>query len=253
MKYLVTVADDFGFSPGVNDGCREAFQNGILKEMSLMMDSPATKEAVAMVLQEKIDGVGIHITLNDIVGTGKYLRTEDYQVLLAQAPQEKLVARVKEELSKFEDVLGRPPTHINGHKNCHLHPKLIQAIAEYSSAHNIFVRKSRVLSDGNSAGQDMNDELSKMGVKTTDFIFEHIAGSYEEAIEWFLADLSTVPDNTATEIFFHPARIDALLQERTSLLWERERDLRLLTDLTFREKIKEMNFTISNFQHPPLL
>ncbi len=157
MKKLIVVADDFGFTEGINRGCIEANQEGILTELSLMMDSPGTQHGIDEVLRNNISGLGIHITFNDIVGTGKYLRTPDYVKLLEQSPAEELAARVLYELRKFEDLVGRVPTHINGHHNCHLHPKILDTICEYALDHEIYVRRMVEFSDGESAGVDVTE------------------------------------------------------------------------------------------------
>ncbi|HYD35095.1 MAG TPA: ChbG/HpnK family deacetylase [Vitreimonas sp.] len=247
MKHLVLVADDFGLTPGINRGCIAAIQTGILTELSLMMDSPATAEGVKAVLDNNIHGLGIHITLHDIVGTGRYLKTDDYKQLLAEAPAATLANRVRVELQKFEELTGRIPTHINGHKNCHLHPKVIDVVNEYALQHDIFVRPLIAFSDGNSAGQDMNDVLLQRGVKLTDYIFEHIVGSFDEAQQGFVEDFTMVADNTVTEFFFHPAYVDDLLRQFSSLVGDRERDVKLLTDSEFKNQLETQGAMISGF------
>ncbi len=247
MKKLVVVADDFGFTEGINRGSIEASQQGILTEMSLMMDSPGTQHGVDQILKNDIPGLGIHITLNDIVSTGKYLRRPGYVELLEQSQPEELAARVLYELHKFEDTVGRVPTHINGHRNCHLHPKIVDTICEYALEHDIYVRRMSEFSDGESVGVDVTEQLNEQGVKLTDYIFEHIPGTYEEAYEGILADLSKVGEDSVTEVFFHPAYVDDMLRGYSSLLDERDRDRMLLTDKSFGEKIEALGFRIGNF------
>lgn len=251
MKYLVVVADDFGFTQGINKACVEAVQKGILTEMSLMMDAPASKEAIRIARQNNIPDLGIHITLHDIVGTGTYLRTSDYKKLLSESLPDKLIARVKDELQRFEQQVGRPPTHINGHKNCHLHPKIITTVSEYAAQHGIYVRRPHTLSDGNNAGADMTSELVKRSIKLTDFIFEHINASYDNAYADFLEDLENVPDKSVTEIFFHPGYVDEELSKSTSLVEGRTVDLQLLLDGGFENKIRSLGFSLTTFTHIP--
>lgn len=238
---------DFGLTEGINQGCIDSYQNGILTEMSLMMDSPATNAAAKLASENIIKGVGIHITLNDIVGTGRYLRTDDYKNLLENSSEKELSNRVNDELKKFEDLLGRIPTHINGHKNCYLHPKIIDTVSEYASKNNIYVRRYKPFSDGNSAGQDVNAAFVKNKIKITDYIFEHIVGTYDEALDGFVNDLKTLEDNTTTEIFFHPGIVDDQLRSYSSLLDDRERDLKLLKDSKFKNELINLGFNICGF------
>jgi len=46
MKRLSVNCDDFGLSPGVNDGVKQAFQAGVLSDASLMLNGPACAEAL---------------------------------------------------------------------------------------------------------------------------------------------------------------------------------------------------------------
>ncbi len=86
-------------------------------------------------------------------------------------------------------------------------------------------------------------------MKLTDYIFEHIPGTYEEAYNGILADLATVGGASVTEIIFHPAYVDDMLRGYSSLLDERDRDRKLLTDKSFRAKIDALGFEIAGFSH----
>lgn len=46
MKRLSVNCDDFGLSPGINDGVKQAFQAGVLSDASLMLNGPACAEAL---------------------------------------------------------------------------------------------------------------------------------------------------------------------------------------------------------------
>lgn len=248
MKRLITVADDFGFSSGVNRGCIEAFEKGILKEMSFMVDSPGSIEAVSLMKNYR-KHVGIHITLNDLVGTGVYLRTSDYDKLLRESPKEKLEQRVEEEFKKFEDLFGRVPSHINSHHSVHSHPKLIDVVSGYAIKNNIFVRRKRNFTDGNNVESeiDVNKLYLEKGVKMTDNVFEQIKGTYDSSYNGFIDNLQNISEGTTTELFFHPAYVDETILKYTSLTYDRERDTKLLLDESFKKSIEDLGFTISDF------
>jgi len=250
MKYLVTVADDFGFSAGLNKGCIEAYEQGILREMSFMVDYPGSEDAVKQVLAKNISGVGIHLTLNNFLKTGVYLRTPDYRDLLEKESSKKLGKRIKEELQKFEDLFGRLPTHINAHHSLHQHEKIIDFVGEYVEKHKLYVRKATHFTDGKSIDADessVNSKYKSFGAKLTDYIFEHIEGGYDDAKDGFVKDLQTVEENTVTEAFFHPAYIDEIVKKHTSLLEGRKRDLKLLKDNEFEKEILDLGFKIIGF------
>lgn len=248
MKYIVTVADDFGFSEGVNRGCIDACNNGVLKELSLMVYSFGTEQAIKLATQNNINGLGIHLTINPELSSGVYFRTADYTNLLATKNQKYLSNLVKDEIKKFEDLVGKVPTHINGHQNCFAHDKIIDTIIEYALENDIFVRRFINLGSKNSgAGNDINSKVEKSKVKITDNILEQIEGSYESAYNGFTSYLDTVEDGTITELFFHPAYVDETMRQYTSLLEERERDVKLLTDERFITDVENKGFRFVNF------
>jgi chitin disaccharide deacetylase len=250
MKQLVIVADDFGFSGGVNKGTIEAYTQGILTQMDFMVGCPGSDEAVEQILEQRIKDVGIHLSLMNLVETGKYLRTEDYEKMLDEETPQELQAKIREEFKKFEGLFDMYPTHISGHHQVHQHEKIIDAVAEYAGAHGIYVRKSARFSDGKNLNQDVlaDDKIKQAEGKITDYIFEHIVGGYEEVIEGFVNNLNIVQDNTVTEIFLHPAYLDDTLKKHTSLLDDRERDLRLLKDPNFKNQLTSMGFNITSFR-----
>lgn len=235
MKRLVIVADDFGLSSGVNKGIIESIKNGVVTEPSLMVWSLGTKEAIDTIKKIGYGQLGIHITLNNFIETGKYLHLADYEDLLNNTSEKDLREMVLAELEEFERSVGKKPTHITSHQHVHTHPKLKACIAEYGGNNGIPVRKVN------------SSEMGK--VKATDYIFSHIKGSYQEAFDGFLNDLATVEEDKTVEIFLHPGYVDEIMSKYSSLTNDRERDLKLVTDVEFKIRIEKLGFQICNYSN----
>src|ERR1700716_1093397 len=62
-RLLVINADDLGFAPGVNRGIIEAHDAGTLSSASLMVNTPAFAEGVALARTRPRPGVGLHLNL----------------------------------------------------------------------------------------------------------------------------------------------------------------------------------------------
>lgn len=63
-RLLIINADDLGFAPGVNRGILEAHAAGTLSSASMMVNTPAFDEAVALVRRDAPAlGVGLHLNL----------------------------------------------------------------------------------------------------------------------------------------------------------------------------------------------
>ncbi len=254
MKNLVVVADDFGFSPGTNKGTIESIKKGIVTEPSLMVWSPGTKEAVVQIKELGKKELGIHLTLNNLIASGKYLHTSDYVELLNNTSDRELKRLVTTEFNEFEKVVGAKPSHINSHQNIHKHRRLVNYIAEYAGKNNIPVRKANRLKSGTGFETSNEEEIIEKAfrtykVKTTDYIFSHIKGSYREVFDGFIEDLSTVEEGKTVEIFFHPGYVDEIILKYSSLTNDRKRDLNLVTDQDFKARIEKMNFKICNYSN----
>lgn len=61
---LITRADDAGTNHSANAAIREAFEKGILKNVSVMANTPAVEEAAEMLASEKALCIGLHTNLN---------------------------------------------------------------------------------------------------------------------------------------------------------------------------------------------
>src|ERR1700678_2779352 len=62
-KQLIVNADDFGFTPDVNQGIVEAHQRGILTATTLMADGEAFDDAVRLARETPALDIGCHLVL----------------------------------------------------------------------------------------------------------------------------------------------------------------------------------------------
>ncbi len=146
VRSLITVADDFGLSPLVNDAVAQAAAQGILRSASLMVAAPAAADAVARAhaLQGRLK-VGLHLVLvegpaalphADIPGlVGPDGEFPDDQVAMgfryAFSPRirRQLAAEIRAQFAAFA-ATGLPLDHANAHKHMHLHPVVAQLMIE---------------------------------------------------------------------------------------------------------------------------
>ena len=104
MKYLIVNADDFGASDGINRGVIEAHLNGILTSASLMVEEPASGEAALLRQATPELTVGLHVDLRK-----------------DRNPQDELEGQ----LARFQELMGRPPTHLDSHHAVHRDSRLL--------------------------------------------------------------------------------------------------------------------------------
>ena len=246
-KKLVVIADDYGFTESVNKGIEKAFSEGIITEISLMVNSKASKQAFSTIKKNKMKNVGIHIDFS----TGKIMHEKDYIDLFEKKSYKEVSKMFQDEIRKFERGIKKSPTHITSHKGIHGNIKLLNEIIDYAKELKIPVRRPHVdlmgitLDESNYAAEIM---MQRAGLKTTNHLFMHIKGADSVRIkEKYINDLKTVKKGESAEFLFHPAFFDEELLESSSLNFERCRDLAIVTDKIFKDDIKKLGFKIVDY------
>jgi hopanoid biosynthesis associated protein HpnK len=136
-RRLVVNADDFGRSTSINQAVIRAHQEGILTTASLMVNEPASAEAVELARQNPRLGVGLHLTLlcghcalppRQIPGLvdsrGAFPNnpaSAGFRYFFRRGLRSQLRAELLAQFQKFRET-GLPLDHVNGHLHLHLHP-----------------------------------------------------------------------------------------------------------------------------------
>ena len=130
-RCLIVNADDFGVTAGVNRGITEAHEQGIVTSASLMVRYPAAAEAAEYARRHLELSVGLHVELGEwLYQAGEWQLA--YQVVdAADGPAVQL--EFNRQLTQFQDLLGRAPTHLDSHQHAHQQEparSILQACAE---------------------------------------------------------------------------------------------------------------------------
>jgi len=149
---IIVNADDFGFSPGVNEAVARAHAEGILTSASLMVTGAAAGDAVRIARELPRLGVGLHLTLvrgHSALPPSPVRRIADRQGRLPQNPvfagfrfwarrdlRDALRAEIVAQLERFR-ATGLPLDHVNGHLHLHMHPVVSALLCELAGAWSI--------------------------------------------------------------------------------------------------------------------
>jgi len=144
MKEVILNADDFGLTPGVNEGIIRAHREGILTSTTLMATAPAFDQAVALAKENPRLGVGCHLVLcggvavapseriPSLVDSRGHLPESLASFVVRMTSGRIRMADVETELrAQIEKIRNRgiEPTHIDTHKHTHVHPRVMGVIA----------------------------------------------------------------------------------------------------------------------------
>ncbi len=230
-RRLITVADDFGLSRGVNEAVERAARDGILTSTSLMVGAAEAEDAVQRARRLPQLCVGLHL----VVIEGKpILRPEQVPDLVDEqgrfpsdqlrlglsyffrpSVRRELAAEIRAQFEAFA-ATGLKLDHANAHKHMHLHPTVGQLMIDIGRDYGL--RAVRVPAEPamtQGPARSLGDRLlmrwcavlrhqaSHAGMLTNDQIFGlgwtgHMTQAHVRQI------LGNLPPGL-TELFFHPA------------------------------------------------
>ena len=133
---LIVNADDFGRSPGVNEGVIRGHEQGVVTSATLMVRWPAAEEAAAYARGSALS-VGLHLDLGEWEYRDGEWR-ERYQVV-PETP-ESVAAELDRQLERLERLIGGPPTHLDSHQHVHLNEPARTALRQAGERLGIPVR-----------------------------------------------------------------------------------------------------------------
>jgi chitin disaccharide deacetylase len=236
LRYLITNADDFGFTSDVNEGIVHAHQKGILSATTLMATGAAFDHAVALARENPLLDVGVHLVLVGSPGfpptTGALVRA----VALRRIP---IYEELSRQVRKILDA-GIRPTHLDTHKHTHVLPQVLSAVARISKEFQIpWVRRPLV--------PGLLGMLTRRGCRVTDhFAGYRMTGKFDSTS---LANFIRHLPKGSTEFMCHPGFCTSeLLGARTRLKESRRQELEALTSSRVRYALEESNIALVRYR-----
>jgi len=229
VRHLIVNADDFGLSEGINQGVIEAHEHGILTSASLMVRWPAAAAAAAYARTHPGLGVGLHLDLGEMIYAHGEWRPL-YQVLPPDADAEAISTEIAAQIARFEELVGRTPTHVDSHQHCHRKEPVRGIVAGQCARMGIPLRECTpdIFYYGGFYGQ------SARGQSHPECI----------AVGALLRILESLPDGV-TELGCHPA---AATDFESAYSHERLIELSTLCDPCVRIAISELSLELVTFQ-----
>jgi predicted glycoside hydrolase/deacetylase ChbG (UPF0249 family) len=229
-KCLIVNADDFGLSPGVNQGILAAHDHGIVTSTSVMVRGPAAAQVADVARLRPALSLGLHVDVGEwVYRDGGW--TPLFSVLSeADAESPAAVAdEVSRQLDAFRKLVGRDPTHLDSHQHAHRSEPLRSVMAAVGQSLGIPLRHFDpvVRYCGAFYGQTGKGE------------------PYHEAItaEALCRVIATVPGGV-TELACHPG---AGVDHPSAYAIEREREVAALCDPRVALAVREAEVRLGSF------
>jgi chitin disaccharide deacetylase len=144
-RRLIVNADDFGRSTSINEAVIRAHREGILTTASLMVNEPASAQAIALAHEHPTLGVGLHLTflcghsalpaeripglVNSRQEFGDNPASAGMRYFFRRSLRQQLREEMHAQFQKFRGA-GLQLDHVNGHLHLHLHPAIFPMLMQ---------------------------------------------------------------------------------------------------------------------------
>ena len=269
MKRLIINSDDYGRTPDISRGIREAHLNGVVSSTTCMMNIPTTAHDIAVAVQETPRlGLGVHLVFTmgrpilpreavpSIVDeNGNHFKYDAFIQNLPKLNITEVKAEWRAQIEAFIRAAGRRPDHLDSHHHSSFFtPELFRGMLELAKEYGCPVRNPISHGDNPTAGmpgiaQPMSEHaprlIKEFNARSTDTIFVNF---YDEgATEAELLDIFSKVENGTTEIMCHPGYVDEAFAKESSYNFQRERELKILTDPSIKQAIESRGIEVITF------
>lgn len=250
MKLIVN-ADDFGYSPGQNQGIIKAHAEGIVTSTTCLANAPYLENALSLAKNHPDLGIGVHLVLD--MGT-PILPREMIPSLVApdgsfkKFPEDKPLNLIQHEVylewcAQVEKIIasGISPTHLDGHHHLHLHPDLFEVTLSIAKKYNLPIRYFPCF-DELKERKLMAEQKVKAFRGLTDFYKETVSAEY---FYRFKENHALIKDEVL-ELMCHPAYIDDIIYSKSSYNIHRIQELIILTSREVSDSLFSQGITLGN-------
>ncbi len=248
MRHLIVNADDFGFSPNINEGVCEAYEHGVVTDTSLLVHSPYAAHAIELAAKSGLP-MGIHIDLvtsfvqarsNGFGPDGslvhelfsrEYAKQNGNPICCEQLIQVR--DEIRSQIREFISLVGQAPSHVDYHFGLHYLPEVMALYLTVAEEFQIPVRWGRQYAGNNIYSL------------APDCLCDHFRGLEAGGLDLFIS-LIRRPWEGIMEMICHPGYFtpDGLTD---SYNIERENELKVLTDPRLKTELNREGIQLVDY------
>jgi chitin disaccharide deacetylase len=286
VRRLIINADDFGLTAGVNRGIVEGHTRGVITSATLMANSAAFDDAVALVRAHPSLRVGCHTVLVDgepVVPAAQVAslldpaRPSEFHRSLTVFARQAIRGRFADQAIEAEataqfrklQAAGIDPTHFDSHKHVHLFPQVLRPLLRAAKACGVravrnpfapikplayasLLRRPHLWTRYTEVkllrgyAGAFRRAANEAGLVTTDGTFGIVSTGALDE-RLFAAIIGCIPEGT-WEFVCHPGYNDqALSAVRTRLRASRDAELQVLTSARARQIIADRGIELITY------
>jgi predicted glycoside hydrolase/deacetylase ChbG (UPF0249 family) len=262
MKQLIINSDDYGRTPDISRGIREAHLHGVVTSTTCMMNIPTTAVDVAVACNETPDlGMGVHLVLTmgrpisapefvpSIVDEhGNFFKYTPLIEHLSSIQMDEVKMEWRAQIEAFIQAAGRKPTHLDSHHHSsYFSPDLFHGMLELARDYDCAIRFpfTYVSPELEETNKHVPALIEQFNPRRPDLFFVNF---YDETAtkESLLDIIHSISDGTS-EIMCHPGHVDDAFTKESVYNFQRARELEILTDPAIKEAIAAQGIQLITF------
>jgi predicted glycoside hydrolase/deacetylase ChbG (UPF0249 family) len=269
---LIINADDYGRTPDISRGIREAHLRGMVTSSTVMMNMPPAANEIKIALKETFNlGLGVHLVLTSgrsllpaanipslVTATGSFHKLDQFVSLAPFLNVEDVKAEWRAQVEAFIAAAGKKPTHLDSHHHSsYFTPGLLRSMLELAREYGVPIRLPVAHSTGKII-EDLPEELNPPMLEFAPQLLEQFQPSSPDAFfasfyddhatrEEFLRILSILPKNGSFEIMCHPGYVDEAFAKESVYAFQRQTELEIVTDPAMRKEVERRGIQLISF------
>lgn len=248
-RVLIVNADDFGLSKGQNYGIIEACKNGLVTSTTALVNGAAIGHAAQLSRSVPELGIGMHfvLTLGEPLSAMPGLTREGrlgkwiWQMAEEDSlPLDEIAHELACQYSRFVELFGCEPTHIDSHHHVHMIAGIYPIVAAFAREKGVALRIDRQLAQRDGLAQD--------AARSSDgFTSEFYGEAITEALFLQTLDDSIQRDEASLEVMCHPAFVDNTIMG-SAYCYPRLAELEVLTSASLKYAIAERGYRLGTYR-----
>lgn len=245
MKRLIINADDYGRTPEISRGIREAHLRGVVTSTTCMMNLPNTGDDISVALNEMPNlGLGVHLVLTmgqplsapesvpSIVDErGNFFKYNPFIECLSTLEIDEVKREWRAQIDLFIQFAKKKPTHVDSHHHSsYFSPQLFRGMLELAKEYDCAIRFpfTKITRELEQTALEVSALIAEFHPPHPDVFFVNF---YDETAtkEHLLHILDNVTEGTS-ELMCHPGHVDGAFAKESTYNFQRERELEILTD-----------------------
>ena len=252
-KRLIINSDDYGRTPDISRGIREAHLNGVVTSTTCMMNIPSTVEDVKAALNETPNlQLGVHLVLtmgkplsvkeavSSVVDEhGDFFKYQSFVENIPNLKMDEVMAEWRLQIKRFVQTTSCMPTHLDSHHHSSFFStQLFRGMLELAKEYDCAIRYpfTDVYGEIEDASKQAPELLQEFDLRHPDVF---ISDFYDDGatLDAVLDIVNNLGDGVS-ELMCHPGHVDEAFAQESVYNFQRERELKILTNPAVKHAIE---------------